>query len=42
MQNCDAWVEDVKEVNLNDPFSIYFNSFFGQTKEEKEKQNAKS
>ena len=41
MQNCDAWAEDVKEVDLNDPFSAYLDSFFGQTREEKEKQNAK-
>lgn len=41
MRHCDAWSEDVKEVNLNDPFSVYFDSFFGQTKEEKEKQNVK-
>ena len=39
MQNCDAWADDVKE---DDPFSIYLDSFFGQTREEKEKQNAKS
>lgn len=42
MEHCDTWTEDVRKIDPNDPFSVYFDCFFGQTKEEKEKENAKS